>query len=149
MHKLAPDVQAAIQVPLLHIADATGQAIVSKELTQVGLLGTRFTMEQDFYRAHLAQQGVTCIVPSSLEREEVHRIIFDELCKGKFKDASRCALQEICAGLAARGAQGIVLGCTELCLILEATDVQLPIFDTTFLHAMAAVEFAMSGAMSH
>ncbi len=101
-------------------------------------------MEQPFYRNHLAEQGVESLVPSSLERDEVHRIIFEELCKGQFLDASRRNLQEICSGLACRGAQGIVLGCTELCLILGEKDTPLPLFDTTALHAMAAVDFALA-----
>lgn len=143
MHKLAPQVQSAIKVPLLHIADVTAQAIRARDMRVVGLLGTRFTMEQPFYVERLAEHGIECVVPNELERAEVHRIIFDELCKGQFQPASRAALQEICAGLASRGAQGIVLGCTELPLILGSDDLPLPIFDTTALHAIAAVDFAM------
>lgn len=145
MHKVAPDVSAAISVPLLHIADATAQAVLAQDIRTVGLIGTRFTMEQPFYREHLARCGVECVVPSAPERDEVHRIIFEELCKGQFKDASRQALQEICAGLATRGARGIVLGCTELSLILSEPDLPVPIFDTTALHALAAVDFALAG----
>jgi aspartate racemase len=149
MHKLAPDVSAAIGVPLLHIADAAAQAIRAQGLSRIGLLGTRFTMEQAFYRTHLAEQGIDCLVPAQAERDEVHRIIFEELCKGRIDDASRRALQEICGELAGRGAQGIVLGCTELSLILGEGDVPLPTFDTTSLHALAAVEFALSEHTSH
>lgn len=142
MHRVADDVQAAIRVPLLHIADAAAQAIRARGLNRVGLLGTRFTMEQAFYRDRLAAQDIECVVPTEAERVEVHRIIFDELCRGRLHDGSRRALQEICAGLAARGAQGIVLGCTELPLIVAEGDLPLPVFDTTALHALAAVDFA-------
>jgi aspartate racemase len=144
MHKLAPEVQAAVDVPLLHIADATGAAIRAQGLTRVGLLGTRFTMEQPFYREHLTALGIDCIVPGEVERAEVHRVIFEELCRGQVLDASRRRLQEVCAALAAQGAQGIVLGCTELPLLLQPQDVALPTFDTTALHALAAVEFALA-----
>ncbi len=144
MHKLAPQVQSAIGVPLLHIADVTARAILGRDMYVVGLLGTRFTMEQPFYVERLAEYGIDCVVPSETERAEVHRIIFDELCKGQLLPASRAALQEICAGLASRGAQGIVLGCTELPLILGSHDLSQPIFDTTALHALAAVDFALA-----
>lgn len=143
MHKVAPEVQSAIGVPLLHIAEVAAQAIRARDMRVVGLLGTRFTMEQPFYVEHLAGHGIGCTVPDEAARVEVHRIIFEELCKGRILPSSRSALQEICAGLAARGAQGIVLGCTELPLILSGDDVPLPIFDTTALHALAAVDFAL------
>jgi aspartate racemase len=145
MHKVAPQVQSAIGVPLLHIAEVTAQAILACGLTRVGLLGTRFTMEQPFYVEHLAGRGIECLVPDEPARAQVHRIIFEELCKGEIDAASRRTLQEICADLSERGAQGIVLGCTELPLILGADDVPLPVFDTTALHALAAVEFALAG----
>jgi aspartate racemase len=143
MHKLAAEVQAAVQVPLLHIADVTAHAIRSQGLRTVGLLGTRFTMEQPFYAQRLAHHGVSCVVPGEVERAEVHRIIFEELCRGQCLESSRRTLQEICQGLAAQGAQGVVLGCTELPLILREGDVALPLFDTATLHAMAAVDFAL------
>jgi aspartate racemase len=144
MHKVASDVQAAIGVPLLHIADTTAQAIRERGIHTVGLLGTRFTMEQPFYIARLEEHGIACVVPDRIERDEVHRIIFDELCKGELRASSRRALQEICERLGQHGAQGIVLGCTELPLLLGGADVALPIFDTTALHAMAAVDFALA-----
>jgi aspartate racemase len=144
MHKVAPAVRDAISVPLIHIADVTAQAILARGVRKVGLLGTRFTMEQPFYVDDLARHGIACVVPPQPERDEVHRIIFDELCRGECKDASRRTLQEICAGLAAQGAQGIVLGCTELPLIVREGDVALPLFDTTAIHAMAAVDFALA-----
>lgn len=144
MHKVAPEVQAAVDVPLLHIADVTADAIVKAGSRTVGLMGTRFTMEQDFYVERLRNKGVECVIPDEAQRAEIHRIIFDELCKGVFKDSSRAALKAIVADLAARGAQGVVLGCTELPLILSAADVEIPVFDTTTLHALSAVEFALN-----
>jgi aspartate racemase len=143
MHRVAPVVQSAIGVPLLHIADATAQAIRARGLERVGLLGTRYTMEQPFLKDRLAQHGVACVVPAEADRAEVHRIIFDELCRGQITLASRLALQRICAELAQQGAQGMVLGCTELPLILRQADVAWPLFDTTTLHALAAVDFAL------
>jgi aspartate racemase len=131
-------------VPLLHIAEVTAQAIVAHGLQRVGLLGTRFTMEQPFYRTHLAAHGIDCVVPGEAERAEVHRVIFEELCRGQVLPASRARLQRICAGLAADGAQGVVLGCTELPLLLGPGDIDLPTFDTTTLHALAAVDFALA-----
>jgi aspartate racemase len=145
MHKVAPEVRSAISVPLLHIAEVTARAILARGLNKVGLLGTRFTMEQPFYVEHLAEHGIECVVPDEAGRREVHRIIFEELCRGLFKDCSRRALQEICGDLASRGAQGMVLGCTELPLILASHDIEHPVFDTTALHAMAAVDFALEG----
>ncbi len=144
MHKLAPDVQAAIKVPLLHIADVTAAAILAQGITRVGLLGTRFTMEQPFYVDRLRSHGVECVVPNEADRAEVHRIIFEELCQGEIKETSRRKLQKICIDLSECDAQGIVLGCTELPLILGSGDTGLPLFDTTLLHALAAVDFALS-----
>ena len=144
MHKVAPEVQAATGVPLLHIADVTADAIIRAGLGTVGLMGTRFTMEQPFYVERLAERGITCVVPTEAQRAEIHRIIFEELCQGRVLDASRQWLQTCMADLQARGAQGVVLGCTELPLILRPGDSALPMFDTTALHAMAAVEFALA-----
>lgn len=144
MHKLAPQVQQALEVPLLHIAEVTAQAIVERGLQRVGLLGTRFTMEQPFYRTHLAAHGIECLVPGEAGRAEVHRVIFEELCRGQVLVSSRARLQRICAALAADGAEGIVLGCTELPLLLGPGDLDLPTFDTTTLHALAAVDFALA-----
>lgn len=144
MHKLAPEVQAALSVPLLHIGDATARAVRAAGHDKVGLIGTRFTMEQPFYRSHLAGRGVDCVVPMQAQRDQVHHIIFDELCKGLVRAESRHVLQQVCAELGSRGAQAIVLGCTELCLILHEGDLALPVFDTTSLHALAAVDFALA-----
>lgn len=145
MHLVAPAVQRSIGVPLLHIAEVTAQAILAQGLSKVGLLGTRFTMEQPFYKERLAARGIDCVVPDEAGRAEVHRIIFEELCKGQFNPASRQVLQMICADLAEQGAQGVILGCTELPLILRDEDLPLPLFDTTTLHALAAVDFALQG----
>ncbi|MEJ5999612.1 aspartate/glutamate racemase family protein [Paucibacter soli] len=143
MHRVAPEVQAQLQVPLLHIADATAAAIKAAGCRRVALLGTRYTMEQPFYTEHLARHGIACLVPEEAERAEVHRIIFDELCQGHCLESSRQTLKAIIAGLAAQGAEGAILGCTELPLLLQAADVALPLFDTTRLHALAAVDFAL------
>jgi aspartate racemase len=143
MHLVADQVQAATRVPLLHIVDVTAPAILAAGLGRVGLLGTRFTMEQPFYAQRLARFGIECITPPEAERHEVHRIIFEELCRGELRDASRRALREIVGGLQQRGAQGAVLGCTELPLILSKDDCDIPLFNTTELHALAAVEFCL------
>lgn len=144
MHLLAEQVQAATEVPLIHIAAVTADAIVAQGLHTVALLGTRFTMEQPFYVAHLAKRGISCLVPEEAERAEIHRIIFEELCLGQVSEASRAWLTQCIDGLQARGAQGVVLGCTELPLIVRPADSALPTFDTTALHALAAVEFSLA-----
>jgi aspartate racemase len=144
MHLLAEQVQAATDVPLIHIAEVTADAILAQGLHTVALLGTRFTMEQPFYVAHLARRGISCVVPEEAERAEIHRIIFEELCLGLISESSRAWLTECIAGLKARGAQGVVLGCTELPLIVRPADSALPTFDTTALHALAAVEFSLA-----
>ncbi len=144
MHLLAEQVQAATDVPLIHIAEVTADAILAQGLHTVALLGTRFTMEQPFYVAHLARRGISCVVPEEAERAEIHRIIFEELCLGLISETSRAWLAQCIAGLQARGAQGVVLGCTELPLIVRPADSALPTFDTTALHALAAVEFSLA-----
>ena len=144
MHKLVPEIEAACDLPLLHIADAAGEAITAQGLTKVALLGTAFTMEQDFYRARLAEKHVLdVIIPDAAERAEVHRIIYEELISGKVLDSSREAYRAIIARLAEAGAQGVILGCTEIALLIGEEDSPVPIFDTTELHAMKAVEFAL------
>jgi len=143
MHRVAPEVQSAIGIPLLHIADVTADAIERAGLSEVGLMGTRFTMEQSFYVDRLAARGIRCVIPSPPERTLVHNIIFEELCRGSFRDDSRAALVNVLASLQARGAQGVVLGCTELPLLLRPADCPLPSFDTTELHALAAVDFCL------
>ncbi len=145
MHRMADEVQAAIGIPLLHIADAAGEAIKAQNLHTVGLLGTRFTMEGAFYRLRLEQKhGLTVLIPTEKERETVHRIIYDELVKGEYRDDSRKAYVNIIDRLGERGAQGVVLGCTEIPLLVRQKDVSLPLFDTTAIHARAAVAWALS-----
>jgi len=143
MHRVADEVQAAVAIPLLHIVDVTAAAIRRAGCDCVALLGTRYTMEQPFYVEHLARHGIECVIPDEVDRAEVHRMIFDELCKGHFDCASRKRAQAIIQRQIARGAEGVVLGCTELPLILSKTDVGVPLFDTTELHALAAVDFAL------
>jgi aspartate racemase len=133
MHKTAPEVQARIDVPLLHIADTTAQAILGAGLDKVGLTGTRFTMEETFYKERLAEHGTGCVIPTQEMRDEIHRIIVSELCQGV-----------VDAGSKQRGAQGVILGCTELPLLVNQSDTALPLFDTTRLHALAAVHFSLN-----
>lgn len=144
MHKVADEMQASVQIPLLHIADATAQRIKAAGLTRIGLLGTRFTMEQDFYKGRLVEKhGLEVLTPDELEREIVHCVIYDELCLGLIQDESREAYKRIMAGLVERGAQGIILGCTEIELLVHAEDCAVPLFPTTRIHAEAAVEYAL------
>lgn len=139
MHIVAPQIQAAVSIPLLHIADPTGAAIAQAGHTTIGLLGTRFTMEQPFYRDRLHDaHGLTVLVPRDDDREIVHRIIYNELCLGVVSAQSRTAYQRIMADLVAQGAQAIILGCTEITLLVDARDASVPLFDTTALHAHAA-----------
>lgn len=141
MHKVAEQVQAAVSIPLLHIADPTAQAIRAAGFQRVALLGTRFTMEQDFYRARLEQQhGLQVIVPEQSERDVVHRIIYEELCLGQIKPESKTDYLNIIRQLQTRGAQAVILGCTEISLLVQQTDLDLPLFDTTALHATAAAD---------
>lgn len=144
MHKVAPAVAAAVHIPLLHVADATAAAVKAAGLDTIGLLGTRFTMEQAFYVERLQQHGLAVITPEPDARALVHRVIYEELCRGRVLDASRIAYREVMAALVARGAQGIVLGCTELALLVDASDASVPLFDTTRIHADAAVDWALA-----
>jgi aspartate racemase len=144
MHKVADAITEAVGIPLMHIADPTARAIQQAGHTTVGLLGTRFTMEQDFYRQRLEQHGLTVLTPGEADRERVHQIIYQELCLGQVRDASRQAYLRVIAELGAQGAQAIILGCTEIGLLVQATDCALPLFDTTTLHARSAADWAMS-----
>lgn len=145
MHKVAPQIEAAVPIPLLHIADATAAAILAAGHRSVGLLGTRFTMEQDFYRQRLQERhGLQVIVPDADERSVVHDVIYDELCRGVVRDASRDRYRRIMDDLVAGGAEAIILGCTEIGLLVAAQDARVPLFDTTALHAAAAVEAALA-----
>ncbi|AYV69300.1 aspartate racemase [Niallia circulans] len=143
MHKMAKEVQAAINIPLLHIADVTGNEIKKTALKKVGLLGTMFTMEQSFYKDALFQQEIETIIPDKEDREAVHQIIFDELCKGIILPESKAIYLRIIEKLQAQGAEGIILGCTEIPLLIKQEDSSIPLFDTTFLHAKAAVSYAL------
>jgi aspartate racemase len=145
MHKMADDVQACINIPLLHIVDATAKEIQLQNLQTVGLLGTKFTMEQDFYRGRLSEKfGLKVLIPDCDEREIVHRIIYDELCLGQIKESGRAEFIRIINNLVQRGAEGIVLGCTEIPLLVKQKDVAVPIFDTTTIHANDAVRAALA-----
>ncbi len=144
MHKMADAVQQSITVPLLHIGDATGDAIRQQGLKTIGLLGTRYTMEQDFLRLRIAGDDLRVIVPESAERDIVHSIIFDELCQGVICPGSRARLLTVIDSMARAGAEGIVLGCTELMLLLQPEDCALPLFDTTTIHAEALAAHALS-----
>lgn len=144
MHKVAGQIQAAISIPFLHIADPTGQAAVEAGTLKVGLLGTAFTMEQDFLKDRLSATGLTVLVPDAEERNAVHRIIYDELCVGVISEASRRIYQQVIESLTRRGAQAIILGCTEIGLLIKPEHSALPLLDTTALHAQAAVAFALS-----
>ncbi len=144
MHKMAEEVQQGIGIPLLHIADATAEVINAQGLQRVGLLGTRFTMEEDFYRGRLLEKfHLGVLIPEVADREIVHRIIYNELVLGKIQPASKVEYLRIIAGLAKAGAEGIILGCTEIGLLISQTDSRLPLFDTTRIHAQAAVEYAL------
>jgi len=144
MHKMADEVQDAIRIPLLHIADVTAAAIRANGQTRMGLLGTRFTMEQDFYKGRLKQKhGIDVLIPDDKERQVIHDILYNELCLGDIKKLSREKFKDIIQGLVGRGAQGVILGCTEIPLIVSQKDYEIPLYDTTTLHAKAAVEFAL------
>jgi aspartate racemase len=145
MHMMADEVQKGVRIPLLHIGDVTAEAVRSRSFNRVGLLGTRFTMEQDFYKERLRKKhGLEVLIPGKAERELVHGILYNELCLGEIKEKSKSTFQKIIAGLEARGAQGVILGCTEIPLLVSQEDYEIPLFDTTALHAEAAVDFALA-----
>jgi aspartate racemase len=145
MHKVAPAIEAAVSIPLLHIADATGEEIRQAGLRSIGLLGTRFTMEQDFYRERLREKyGIDVLIPEQEDREIVHRVIFEELVRGRLLPESRDEYRRIIARLVDSGAQGVILGCTEISLLVNQDDSPVPLFDTTSIHAGHAVEWALA-----
>lgn len=144
MHKVADAIEAATPLPLLHIVDVLAQTLAAQGLQRVGLLGTRFTMEQDFYKDRLTRNGVQVVVPAADQRDEVHRIIYEELCLGQLHATSRETYRQVMANLVAQGAQAIVLGCTEIGLLVDASDSAVPLLDTTAVHAQAAVDWALS-----
>lgn len=144
MHKVAPEIDSAINIPLIHIADATAEEILAQGIKKVGLLGTRFTMEQDFYRGRLQEKyGIEVLIPDEAGRDLVHRVIYEELCLGKIDPDSRKAFVEITNGLADDGAQAVILGCTEVSLLIQQQHTQVPLFDTAEIHALRAVEEAL------
>lgn len=143
MHKVAPEISRAVDLPLLHIADATAQALQADGIKSVGLLGTRFTMEQAFYRERLEQAGIQVVIPEPEERELIHRVIYQELCQGQILAESQADYLAVVDRLSARGAQAVILGCTEIGLLLRQSDTDVPLYDTTEIHAQAAVTQAL------
>lgn len=144
MHLVAPEIQQAMTVPLLHIADATAKHILAQGIQRVALLGTAFTMEQDFYKARLMEQGLEVLVPQDKDRVFIHRTIYDELCLGQAKASSKQLFLKIIEDLKQQGAQGVILGCTEIVMLLpETTAHDLPLFDTTSIHVQSAVDFML------
>ena len=144
MHRMADDVTATIDLPLIHIADATAEVILGEQLQTVGLLGTRYTMEQDFYKGRMIKRfGLNVLIPDEAGREVAHRIIYGELVRGIIRSESRRQYQSVIEDLSAAGAQAVILGCTEIGLLIKREDSPLPSYDTTYLHALAAVEWAL------
>ncbi|CAI3160706.1 Putative racemase YgeA [Acinetobacter calcoaceticus] len=144
MHKIAPQIEDAITVPFIHIADATAKEILSQDIGKVALLGTAFTMEQDFYKARLQEHGIDVIIPNEADRKIVHRIIYEELCLGVINPDSRQKYETIVEALIAEGAEGIILGCTEICMLIGELKFSVPLFDTTTIHAKEAVSFSLN-----
>src|SRR6056297_564695 len=144
MHKMAPDVEKSITVPLLHIADAAAEEIKINNMNKVGLLGTKFTMEQDFYKGRLKEKhGIDVVIPNEKEREVVHNVIYKELISGIIKEESREKFKTIIQNLKKNGAEGVILGCTEIPLLIKNTDTDIPVFDTTMIHAKKAVDLVL------
>jgi aspartate racemase len=148
MHKVAGAIESAVHVPFLHIVDATAEEILRCGLTRVGLLATRFTMEEDFYRERMVAHGIELLLPSEADRSAIHRIIYDELCIGRTEAPSRQTFSRVILDLEAAGAQGIILGCTEISLLIGQQHIRVPAFDSTFLHARFAADFSLGGRPS-
>lgn len=146
MHKVAPMIEAAVRIPLLHIADPTAEAIRNAGVSTVGLLATRFTMEQSFYVDRLREHGLQVVLPDERDRTLVHQVIYDELCLGRIVENSRDEYRRIIADLVARGAEGVILGCTEITLLIGDSDSPVPLFDTTRIHARTAAAWALAGS---
>ena len=145
MHKVLPQIEKAVQIPVLHIADATAEILVSQGVKKVGLLGTAFTMEQDFYKGRLEQRyGLEVLIPDAKDRKIVHDVIYQELCLGQITDDSKAEYLRIIDGLAKEGAEGVILGCTEIGLLVNQNDTSVPLYDTTAIHADKAVEYAIN-----
>ena len=146
MHKVAPEIEQVLRIPLLHIADATAKILSRDGISRVGLLGTRFTMEQAFYRERLENAGIDVVIPDEPQRHLIHRVIYEELCLGQIVDDSRRAYLEVVDSLAERGAEAVILGCTEIGLLIRQADTPVPLYDTTGIHAAQAVELALAEA---
>ncbi|GAA0860106.1 aspartate/glutamate racemase family protein [Aliiglaciecola litoralis] len=145
MHKVAEQVENAISIPLLHIADATAKSLTPNQHFKVGLLGTQFTMEQDFYKARLTEKfGIEVLIPTLMQRQRVHDVIYQELCLGNIQQASKQAFIDVIHNLSERGAQAIILGCTEIALLVNQGDTEIKLYDTTAIHAEFIVQFAVS-----
>ncbi len=143
MHKVADKIQAGIGIPLLHIADATAEEILMNNIKNIGLLGTRYTMEQDFYKLRFEEKGIKVLTPKAEDRALIHKVIYEELCLGKALEESRNQYKRIIRDLISQGAEGMILGCTEIGLLIKKEDVKVPLFDTTSIHAIRAVEYAL------
>lgn len=146
MHKVVTQIESEVSIPVLHIADTAAKEISAQKLSKVGLLGTRYTMEQDFYSERIQTHGITVLVPGADQRDEINRIIFDELCLGDLRQSSREYFQQAIRDLVAEGAEGIILGCTEIGLLIKAEDANIPLFDTAQIHAIQAVDKALAEA---
>ena len=144
MHKVAAEIENTVKIPLLHVVDAIAEAIHAQGLQRVGLLGTRFTMSETFYTQRLSEQGIETLLPSEGEQNEVHRIIFEELCANRIERASKRYYQQLMAKLQQQGAEGIILGCTEIGLLIQQHESPIPLFDSTEIHALAAVDFMLA-----
>jgi len=143
MHKVANEIQAGVGIPFLHIADITAQQVASNGIKTIGLLGTRYTMEQDFYKSRLETKGIRVLIPKEADRVIVNTVIYNELCLGQINDESRAKYKRIIEDLIKDGADGIILGCTEIGLLVKPEDSKVPLFDTTLIHALGAVNYAL------
>ncbi len=143
MHKVVPQIAAKIRIPVIHIADATADVLVKNNIRCVGLLGTKYTMTQNFYKKRLTDRGIDVLIPEQGDIETVNNIIFNELCLGEIKEESRVIFQKIISKLRENGAEGVILGCTEIGLLISQSDVDIPVFDTTMIHAKKAAELAL------
>ena len=143
MHKVVPQIASMIDIPIIHIADATADELEKNSTRSIGLLGTKYTMTQDFYKQRLIDRGISVLIPDEGDIETVNTVIFDELCVGKISDVSREKLKEIITKLKCKGAEGVILGCTEIGLLIHQSDVDIPVFDTTVIHARKAAELAI------
>ncbi|MCH1625025.1 aspartate/glutamate racemase family protein [Ferdinandcohnia quinoae] len=143
MHKMVDEMKSTLSIPIIHIVDCVVEAVKEKGLAKVGLLGTRFTMEQPFYREILEKSGIEVIIPNDSDREVIHNVIYQELCKGELNDSSKQAYLDIIQSLHKEGAEGIILGCTEIPLLIQQVDTSIPVFDTTYLHSKKVAEIAL------